>query len=154
MSELVEQMHTVIISTTNKQGGYFPQNAEDGYNAVKEMQQVLPRVFIRFAVLICPKAYRSIETTGEEGKRRFNTLRENILKLQENFGIVLPNARLVDNEIQITSDLPIRRGGVYDLYPGTYLGREVWCKKLSYGDPNGKAVMVRMSLLSFASQLK
>ena len=67
---------------------------------------------------------------------------------------MLPNARLVDNEIQITSDLPIRRGGVYDLYPGTYLGREVWCKKLSYGDPNGKAVMVRMSLLSFASQLK
>lgn len=52
MSELVEQMHTVIVSTTNKQGGYFPQNAEDGYNVVKEMQQVLPHVFIRFAVLI------------------------------------------------------------------------------------------------------
>ncbi|KAF9644398.1 kinase-like protein [Thelephora ganbajun] len=30
---------------------------------------------------------------------------------------------------------------MYDLYPGTYLGREVWCKKLSYGDPHGKAMM-------------
>ena len=37
-------MHTIIISTANKQNGYFPQDAEDGYNVVKEMQQVLPRV--------------------------------------------------------------------------------------------------------------
>ena len=37
--EIVEQINVII--TSNKQGGYFPQNPEDGYNAMKEMQQVL-----------------------------------------------------------------------------------------------------------------
>jgi hypothetical protein len=78
-----------------------------------------------------------------EGQHRFNILRENILELQKDFGIVLPDAKLVDSELQITSDLPVGSCGVYDLYPGTYLGREVWCKKLSHGDPDGKAMMVR-----------
>ena len=42
---MVEQMQNIIISTANKHEGYFPQNTEDGYNAIKEMQQVLPHVF-------------------------------------------------------------------------------------------------------------
>jgi len=58
---------------------------------------------------------------------------------------MLPDAKLVDSEIQITAESPIGGFGVYDLYPGMYLGREVWCKKLSYGDPDGKAMMVRAS---------
>ena len=55
---------------------------------------------------------------------------------------MLPDAKLVDSELQITAESPIGGYGIYDLYPGTYLGREVWCKKLSYGDPEGKAMMV------------
>ena len=58
---------------------------------------------------------------------------------------MLPDAKLVDTELQITAESPIGGFGVYDLYPGTYLGREVWCKKLSYGDPDGKAMMVSAS---------
>jgi len=61
------------------------------------------------------------------------------------FGIVLPDPNLVDNEVQITSDSPVGGLGLYDLYRGTYLGKEVWCKKLSYGDPNGKVMVVRTS---------
>ena len=57
---------------------------------------------------------------------------------------MLPDAKLVDNELQITSDSPVGGYGIYDLYPGTYLGREVWCKKFSYSYPNGKAMMVRV----------
>jgi len=37
-------MHTIIISTTNKEADFFPQSTEDGYNVIKEMQQVLPHV--------------------------------------------------------------------------------------------------------------
>ena len=44
IKEFAEQMHTIIISTANKQSGYFPQDAEDGYKVLEEMQQVLPRV--------------------------------------------------------------------------------------------------------------
>jgi len=40
----VEQMHTIVISTTNKKSAFFPQDTEDGYNVIKEMQQVLPHV--------------------------------------------------------------------------------------------------------------
>jgi len=87
------------------------------------------------------QAYRSIDPSDKEEKQRFNVLRENILELQKEFGIVLPDPSLVDNEIQLTSASPAGGYGLYDLYPGTYLGREVWCKKLSYGDPNGKAMM-------------
>lgn len=58
---------------------------------------------------------------------------------------MLPDAKLVDSELQITAESPIGGCGVYDLYPGIYLGRDVWCKKLSYGDPDGKAMMVRAS---------
>lgn len=71
--------------------------------------------------------------------------------MQKDFGIVLPDAKLVDHELQITSETPVGGYGVYDLYAGTYLGREVWCKKLSYGDPDGKAMMVRTSLWVFPS---
>ena len=72
-----------------------------------------------------------------------NTLRENIFELQNNFGIMLPDAKLVNSELQITAGSPIGSYGVYDIYPGTYLGREVWCKKLSYEDPDEEAMMVR-----------
>ena len=56
---------------------------------------------------------------------------------------MLPDAKLVDSELQITAESPIGGFGVYDLYPGTYLGREVWCKRLSYEYLDGKAMMVR-----------
>jgi len=105
---------------------------------------------LRFKALINPQAYRSLDPTDKEEKHRFNTLRENILELQKEFGIVLPDPNLVDNEIQITSNSPVGGFGLYDLYPGTYLGKEVWCKKLSYGDPNGKAMMVRTSSIGLA----
>jgi len=100
-----------------------------------------------------PQEYRSIDPTDEDEKERFNIIRENILELQKEFGIVLPDPILVENEIQITSVRPIGTCGLYDLYPGTYLGKEVWCKKLSYGDPNGKAMMVRAPFRSFVAQL-
>jgi len=120
----VEHMQTFIIAT-NRRGSFFPQDVEEGYNMMRGMQQ----------------AYRSLDPTDKEEKQRFHTLRENILELQKEFGIVLPDPNLVDNEIQITSNSPVGGFGLYDLYPGTYLGKEVWCKKLSYGDPNGKAMM-------------
>ena len=56
---------------------------------------------------------------------------------------MLPDPNLVDNEVQITSGPAVGGLGFYDLHRGTYLGKEVWCKKLSYGDPNGKVMMVR-----------
>lgn len=86
--------------------------------------------------------YRSIDPADKDDKHKLNILRENILELQRDFGIVLPDAKLVDSELQITSDIPVGGYGFYDLYPGTYLGRDVWCKKLSYGDPDEKAMMV------------
>ena len=39
---MVEHMQTFIIGA-DKQEGRFPRNAEEGYNAMKEMQQVLAR---------------------------------------------------------------------------------------------------------------
>ena len=42
MKEMVEHMQTFTIDA-NKQEGRFPQNAEECYNAMKEMQQVLAR---------------------------------------------------------------------------------------------------------------
>jgi hypothetical protein len=42
--EIAGNMQTLIIAANN-QGGNFPKNAEEGYNAMKGMQQVLPRVF-------------------------------------------------------------------------------------------------------------
>ena len=112
---------------------------------MKEMQQVHHHVFgaSSFQVLIDPQAYREIDPTDKDEKQRFNTLRQNILELQKEFGIVLPDPNLVENEIQVTSTSPVGGFGLYDLYPGTYLGKEVWCKKLAYGDPDGKAMMVR-----------
>ena len=65
----------------------------------------------------------------------------------------MPDPILVDNEIQITSESPVGGFVLYDLYLGTYLGKEVWCKKLSYGDPNGKAMMVRDTFWLIASRL-
>ena len=56
----------------------------------------------------------------------------------------------MDSEIQITSQYPVGAYGLYDLYSGCYLGKEVWCKKLFYGDPQGKAMMVRILLSLFA----
>lgn len=60
----------------------------------------------------------------------------------------------MDNEIQVTSTSPVGGFGLYDLYSGTYLGKEVWCKKLSYGDPDGKAMMVRIPFCSLVSWVK
>jgi len=40
---MVEYMQTFVIAA-NKQGVPFPQNVEEGYNVMKEMQQVLHRV--------------------------------------------------------------------------------------------------------------
>jgi len=40
---MVEYMQTFTIAA-NKQGGLFPQSVEEGYNVMKEMQQVPPRV--------------------------------------------------------------------------------------------------------------
>jgi len=37
-------MHTIVITAINKGAGLFPQSTEDGYNVIKEMQQVLPHV--------------------------------------------------------------------------------------------------------------
>ena len=45
IKEIVEQMHTIIIPTADKQNGHFLQIAEDWYNVAKEMQQVLPHLF-------------------------------------------------------------------------------------------------------------
>ena len=42
MKEMVEHMQTFTIDA-NKHEGRFPQNAEECYNAMKEMQQVLAR---------------------------------------------------------------------------------------------------------------
>lgn len=67
---------------------------------------------------------------------------------------MLPDTKFVENELQITSHSPVGEYGVYDIYPGTYLGREVWCRKLSYGDPDGEGMMVRVTFWSFAPQLK
>lgn len=96
--------------------------------------------------------YRSINPADKDEKHRFNTLQESILQLQKEFGIVLPDPNLVDNEIQITSQYPVGAHGLYDLYSGVYLGKEVYCKKLAYGDPQGKAMMVRILLWLFAPQ--
>ena len=86
--------------------------------------------------------YRTIDPSDKDEKHKLNVLQENILELQKEFGIVLPDPLLVDSEVQVTSQHPVGACGLYDLYPGTYLGKEVWCKKLSYGDPQGKAMMV------------
>ena len=40
--EIAEHMQNIVISPTTKQAANFPQNIEDGYNMIKEMQQVLP----------------------------------------------------------------------------------------------------------------
>lgn len=37
---MVEHMQHFIVA--NKRGSLFPQNVEEGYNAMKAMQQVLP----------------------------------------------------------------------------------------------------------------
>ena len=66
---------------------------------------------------------------------------------------MFPDVELADNELQIAYDSPVGMHEAYDLYPGIYLGREVWCKYL-YGNPNGKAMVVRTPPWSFASQLK
>ena len=42
VKEMVEHMQTFIIGA-DKQEGRFPRNAEEGYNAMKEMQLVLAR---------------------------------------------------------------------------------------------------------------
>jgi hypothetical protein len=96
----------------------------------------------RCYVLTNPQVYRNIDPSDKDEKHKFNVLQENILELQNEFGIVLPDPNLRDSEIQITSQHPVGACGLYDSYPGTYLGKEVWCKKLSYGDPQGKAMMV------------
>ena len=41
---MVEHMQTFIVAA-NRRGSFFPQNVEDGYNVMKEMQQVPCRVF-------------------------------------------------------------------------------------------------------------
>ena len=40
---MVEYMQTFMIAA-NKQGGHFPQSIEEGYNVMKGLQQVPPRV--------------------------------------------------------------------------------------------------------------
>ena len=86
--------------------------------------------------------YRTIGPSDEDEKYKLNVLQKNILEIQKKLGIILPDPNLVDREIQVMFQHPICAHRVYDLYPGTYLGQEVWCKKLSYGDPEGKAMMV------------
>lgn len=76
------------------------------------------------------------------------------MELQLEFGLVLPDPKLVENEVQIKSQHPVGAYGLYDLYPGTYLGKDVWCKKLSYGDPQGKAKMVKTLFQLLVSWLK
>ena len=34
-----------------------------------------------------------------------------------------------------------------------YLGKEVWCKKLAYGDPDGRAMMVRIPFCLLVSRV-
>jgi hypothetical protein len=108
--------------------------------------------FQRCDLLTDLQVYRSINPADKDDKHRFNTLQESILQLQKEFGIVLPDPNLVENEIQITSQYPVGAQGLYDLYSGVYLGKDVWCKKLAYGDPQGKAMMVRIILCLFVSQ--
>ena len=42
--EMVEHMQTFIVAA-NRRRSLFPQDVEQGYNVMKEIQQVLPRVF-------------------------------------------------------------------------------------------------------------
>ena len=37
-------MHTIVISTTNQEVRFFPQNPEDRYDVMRDLQQVLSRV--------------------------------------------------------------------------------------------------------------
>ena len=75
-------------------------------------------------------------------------LQENVRNLQDYFGIVLPDQEFVGNEIQMTSDSPVGGFmGVHDPSLGIHLGREVWrCRRLTYSDPDGKAMPARVSL--------
>ena len=100
------------------------------------------------------QAYRNIDLSDKDEKNKSSVLRENILKLQQEFGIVLPDPKLTDNEIRLTSEYSVGACGMYDLYPGMYLDMDVWCKKLSYGDPQGKAMMVKTSILASYSPAK
>ena len=77
-----------------------------------------------------------------------NMLQENVRNLQDYFGIVLSNQEFVGNEIQMASGSPVGGFvGVYDPSLGIYLGREVWwCRRLTYSDPDGKAISARVSL--------
>ena len=52
---MVNHMRTFIVTAKGK-GSHFPQDVEEGYNVMREMQQVLLRVFerSRFGVLTDP----------------------------------------------------------------------------------------------------
>ena len=66
--EIAEHMQTIVISTTTKQAADFPQNIEDGYNMIKEMQQVPPHVS-GYLILMSQPIYRYTGASIHQTKR-------------------------------------------------------------------------------------